>query len=113
MKKVMFLQINSHSFGGIWEVNRTLGEEFIKRGYLVSMLAIRQNHPGIKEKVSSKFKINTINKIVDWKIVRKKEVINSIKNGPSCFIKTFIKYFDDQKKLLLRYFLLLKIKQLS
>ncbi|MBR3362412.1 MAG: glycosyltransferase [Bacilli bacterium] len=99
MKKIMFLQINSHSFGGIWEVNHTLGEEFIKRGYLVSMLAIRQNHPGIKEKVSSKFKINTINKIVDWKILRKKEVINSIKKGPSCFIRTFIKYFGDKKKL--------------
>ena len=66
MKKVMFLQINSHSFGGIWEVNHTLGEEFIKRGYSVSMLAIRQNHPGVCEKVSSDFKINSKSPLVKW-----------------------------------------------
>ena len=99
MKKVMFLQINSHSFGGIWEVNHTLGEEFIKRGYSVSMLAIRQNHPGVCEKVSSDFKINTINEITEWKVVHKKEVILSIKNGPVCFAKTFIRYFSDKRKL--------------
>ena len=41
MKKILFLQIKGNSLGGVWFVNKSLGEEFIRRGYHAEVLAIR------------------------------------------------------------------------
>ena len=68
MKKIMFLQIKGKSFGGIWLVNKTLSQEFYKRGYDVQVCSIRDNHPGDYEETV--FKQHTINpKII--KIINK------------------------------------------
>lgn len=48
MKKVLFLQIKGKSKAGVWFVNKTIGEELIKKGYDVSILAIRNNRGDIK-----------------------------------------------------------------
>lgn len=96
MKKILFLQIKGNALGGIWFVNKTLGEEFIKRGYHAEVLAIRDNHPGIEIK-DTPLKVTTVNKNDLWKIIHKRDVLNSLKSGK--FFKTLKQYFKDQKKL--------------
>lgn len=95
MKKILFLQIKGNSLGGVWFVNKALGEEFIKRGYKAEVLAIRNNHPGIEIKDTS-LKINVINKKDKWEIVHRKDVLNSVFKS---FFSTLKQYFHDKTKL--------------
>lgn len=90
MKKVLFLQIKGKSKAGVWFVNKTIGEELIKKGYDVTILAIRNNPGDIKLEHDSKMKLHTINPIDLWEISRKKDIKS---------IKTFIKYIKEHKKL--------------
>lgn len=96
MKKILILQTTSNSFGGVWFVDKTLGDEFIKNGYEVKLIGIRKNHPGIDIKNDS-FDIQTINDLDEWEITHRRDVINSIKKFK--FIRTLIKYIKDTKKL--------------
>ena len=96
MKKILFLQIKGNSLGGIWFVNKTLGEEFIKRGYHTEVLAIRNNHPGMEIK-DTPLKVTTINKVDAWEIVHRRDVLNALKNGS--FFKALKAYFKDNRKL--------------
>ena len=92
MKKILFLQIKGNSLGGIWFVNKTLGEEFLRRGYEVHVLALRNNHPGIDIK-DTPLNIKVINKIDKWEITHRRDVLNNLN------LKTLKKYFKDKKKL--------------
>lgn len=96
MKKILILQTKSNSFGGIWFVDKALGDEFIKKGYKVKLIGIRKNHPGIDIKNDS-FDIQTINDLDEWEITHRRDIINSIKKFK--FIRTLIKYVNDNKKL--------------
>lgn len=96
MKKILFLQIKGNSLGGVWFVNKSLGEEFIKRGYHTEVLAIRNNHPGIEIK-DTPLMVTTINKIDAWEIVHRRDVLNALKKGS--FFKTLKAYFKDNRKL--------------
>lgn len=95
MKKILFLQIKGNSLGGVWFVNKALGEEFIKRGYHAEVLAIRNNHPGIEINDTS-LKINVINKNDLWEIVHRRDVL---KSGFKNFSKVLGQYFEDKRKL--------------
>lgn len=95
MKKIMFLQIKGKSFGGIWLVNKTLADKFTSLGYDVQVCSIRDNHPGNYEETN--FKQHTINDVLEWKIVHKRDVLLSVKKH--CFFKTLKKYINDKKKL--------------
>lgn len=95
MKKIIFLQIKGKSFGGIWLVNKTLADKFTSLGYDVQVCAIRNAHKGDYEK--TKFKQYTINEELEWGIIHKRDVLNSIKKH--CFIKTLKQYISDYKKL--------------
>lgn len=95
MKKILFLQIKGNSLGGVWFVNKALGEEFIRRGYHAEVLAIRNNHPGIEIK-DTPLQINVINKNDLWEIVHRRDVL---KAGFKHFAKTLKRYFEDKKKL--------------
>ena len=95
MKKILFLQIKGNSLGGVWFVNKSLGEEFIRRGYHAEVLAIRNNHPGIEIK-DTPLKTNVINKNDLWEIVHRRDVL---KAGFKHFAKTLKRYFEDKKKL--------------
>lgn len=97
MKKIMFLQIKGKSFGGIWLVNKTLSQEFYKRGYDVQVCSIRDNHPGDYEETV--FKQHTINPKTEWGITHRKDVLLALKKGLTRFFKTFNKYLTDKKKL--------------
>jgi len=90
MKKVLFLQIKGKSKAGVWFVNKTIGEELIKKGYDVTVLAIRDNRGNIKLEHDPKMKLHTINPIDLWEISRKKDIKS---------IKTFIKYINEHRKL--------------
>lgn len=100
MKKILFLQVKGNSLGGVWFVNKALGEEFLKRGYHVEVLAIRNNHPGIDIN-DTPLKINVINKNDLWEIVHRRDVL---KSGVKNFFKTLKQYFEDKKKLEEDYF---------
>ena len=95
LKKILFLQIKGNSLGGVWFVNKALGEEFLKRGYHVEVLAIRNNHPGI-EINDTPLKINVINKEDLWEIVHRRDVLKAVFKN---FFKTLKQYFEDKKKL--------------
>ena len=92
MKKILFLQLHSDSFGGIWFVNKSLGEKFIELGYDVRMVGIRQHNP-VNDIGSTKIKIDTINKEDDWPIIHRRDVLQSIKGRK--FLKTFSAYLKD------------------
>ena len=95
LKKVLFLQLKGNSIGGVWFVNKALGEEFLKRGYEVQVLGIRNNHPGTEIK-DTKIPISVINSNDLWEIIHRRDVLNSIGRG---FFKTFKQYFIDKKGL--------------
>lgn len=95
-KKVLFLQIKGNSLGGIWSVNKTLGEKLLSLGYDVKVLAIRNNHPGM-DNMNTKIDIEVVNKTDKWEIMRKKDVLNSFKK--LCFFRTLFCYFKEHYKL--------------
>jgi len=90
MKKVLFLQIKGKSKAGVWFVNKTIGEELIKKGYDVTILAIRNNQEDITLEHDERLKLHTINPIDLWEISRKKDIKS---------LKSFIKYIKEHKKL--------------
>ena len=96
MKKILFLQIKGNFLGGIWYVDKSLGEEFLNRGYDVAILGIRNNHPGLEIK-DTPLKITTINTTDIWEITHRRDVLNKV--GRRGFFKTLNKYFADYKKL--------------
>ena len=93
MKKIMFLQIKGKSFGGIWLVNKTLGEAFTKKGYDVQVCSIRDNHPGNFDETS--FKQYTINTIDEWPFIHRRDVLASLSSGLGKFLKTLKQYLKD------------------
>ena len=66
MKKVLFIQLKGKSYGGVWQVNRTVGEALIKKGYDVSVVSLRENQGNIKIEHDPKLKLVTINKKDIW-----------------------------------------------
>lgn len=90
MKKVLFVQIKGKSKAGVWFVNKTVGEELIKKGYTVEILSIRDNPGDIILEHDSRLKIHTINKKDLWEISRKKDIKS---------LKSLIKYIKEHIKL--------------
>lgn len=90
MKKVLFVQIKGKSKAGVWFVNKTVGEELIKKGYTVEILSIRDNPEDIILEHDSRLKIHTINKKDLWEISRKKDIKS---------LKSLIKYIKEHIKL--------------
>ena len=88
--------MKSNTFGGIWFVDKTLGNGFVKEGYDVKLIGIRKNHPGV-ELDDALFEIDTINDVDNWEITRKKDVLYSIKKIK--FVRTLIKYIYEHIKL--------------
>lgn len=97
MKKVLFLQIKGKSFGGIWQVNKTLCDELNKIGYDAHVCAIRDNHPGNYEKTN--FKQDVINSKEVWEKLQRRDVLNALKKGIKPFVKTFVLYLNESYKL--------------
>lgn len=92
MKKIIFLQIKGKSFGGIWLVNKTLANEFIKN-YNVEVCSIRDNHSKAYEETS--FKQYTINPKDEWPVIHRRDVLNALKKGIKPFINGLKQYIYD------------------
>lgn len=96
MKKILFLQNKGNSLGGVWYVNKTLGEELKKRGYDVTILSIRNDKSDIKIDDTS-IELKVVNNNDLWEIVHRRDVLNKfMKRG---FFKILKQYFSDRKKL--------------
>lgn len=91
MKKVLILQLLGNSYGGIWQVNRLLGEELIKNNYEVRILNLRDNKTTFRAEHDKKMLIDTINKVEDWDYPLKSDVIK--------FKISIFDYFKRMKKV--------------
>ncbi len=79
MKKVLFLQNNGKSFGGVWQVNKLLGENLIEKGYDVTIAAIRNNKNNLIIEHDRRLKTMNINEEDEWGTYNGSEIINSLK----------------------------------
>lgn len=93
MKKIMFIQNEGNVIGGVWYVNKTLAEEFIKKGFEVQILSIRSGREN--SDCNSNIKISFINDTMPWNLVRKKDVIKPLlKFDFISFFKQIGNYFS-------------------
>ena len=81
MKKVLMLQNKGKSYGGVWQVNRLVGEELIKNGYQVHVVSIRNNPNDIEQEHDPRLKIHTINEKDLWSTYRGKDILDELKLG--------------------------------
>lgn len=79
MKKVLMLQNKGKSYGGVWQVNRLVGEELIKNGYEVSVVSIRDNHEDVFPTYDPKLNVFTINEKDLWSTYRGADIISELK----------------------------------
>ena len=79
MKKVLMLQNKGKSYGGVWQVNRLVGEELIKNGYDVSVVSIRDNHEDIVVEHDPRLKVLTINEKDWWSTYRGIDILEELK----------------------------------
>lgn len=97
MKKILFLQIRDDTNGGIWFVNKTLAESFLKLGYDVKILSIRKAPFNVED--NTNIDMVTINNKDAWEITHKKDVLIGLKKGIINGIKVFFKWINDNQKL--------------
>lgn len=95
MKKILFIQLKGKSFGGVWQVIKTTGEELIKKGYDVSVVSLRENKNDIQIKKHPKLNLYTINQQDIWEHnYSGQEILNDIKKA---------KLLAATKKLIVRF----------
>ncbi|MBE6154768.1 MAG: glycosyltransferase family 4 protein [Firmicutes bacterium] len=100
IKKVLFLQNKGNSLGGVWFVNKIIGEELVKNNFDVEILNIRNEENAKPLTHDPKLKVNTINKKDRWEITHRRDVLNSFQRLNFILgIKTFFVYLKDYIKL--------------
>lgn len=77
--KILFLQNKGKSYGGIWQVNKMVGEALIRDGYDVTVLSIRENHTGYNPVYDKRMHVETLNPIDEWETYNYQEIINDFK----------------------------------
>lgn len=98
MKKIIFLQSKGNSLGGVALVNKTLGEAFVKNGYSIEILSLR-NAPGVSKIRYNNIIVNTINTIDLWEITRRREILSKLfKFDVISFFSLFAKYIQEKVK---------------
>ena len=102
MKKILFMQLKGNSIGGIWFVDKALGENFLKQGFDVRVLALRNNAANVK--IETDLKIDVINKKDRWFVKTKKDVIKDLLKFN---FKTLYDYILN-KKIIKKEFLKMK-----
>lgn len=96
MKKILFLQVKSNSIGGVWFVNKTLGHEFIKRGYQVELATIRRC-PGPDLVNEEQIKTNCMNEKDKWEITHFQDILPYLKKGNIVkFCEGFLKKVKEE-----------------
>ena len=64
--KIVFIQNKGGNYGGVWQVNKIVGEALINKGYDVSIVSIRDDHFGITLEHDERLKVVTINEKDIW-----------------------------------------------
>lgn len=80
MKKVLFLQIKGKSFAGVWNVNKLVGEELLKKGYEVNIISIRNNQTDLVLEHNPKLVVKTINEKDIWETYRLSDILKELKS---------------------------------
>lgn len=80
MKKILFLQLLGKTYGGVWQVNKTIGGYFASNNYDVSIVSIRDNKRDITLDYNKKITIKTINPVDSWGIFTGSDIIKEIKS---------------------------------
>lgn len=66
MKKVMFIQLKGNSYGGVWQVIKTVGEKLADNDYDVTVVSLRENHNVKPVIYDGKMHLHTINNRDIW-----------------------------------------------
>lgn len=79
MKKILFLQIKGKSLGGVWNVNKLIGEELLEKGYLVHIVSIRNDQNDLILEHHQNLIVKTINETDIWESYHLNDIINELK----------------------------------
>ena len=95
--KILFLQNEGNVYGGVWFVNKTLGEGFINKGYDVFITSIRNAFLNIEKDYNNKLNVNIINESLKWEMVHLSDIENELKNKKikKSFKLVFEKIIDE------------------
>lgn len=77
--KVVFIQNKGKSFGGVWQVNKTVGEALIKEGHDVTILSIMENKTDYEPEYDKRLHVETLDKDNIWETYSWSEVISDLK----------------------------------
>ena len=77
--KIIFIQNKGRSFGGVWQVNKTVGEALIRDGYDVTVLSIRENKTGYEPVYDKRMRVETLNTKDAWETYSWSEILNDLK----------------------------------
>ncbi|MBQ4633865.1 MAG: glycosyltransferase [Bacilli bacterium] len=91
--KILFLQNKGKSYGGVWQVNKMVGEALINEGYDVRVVSIRENHTDITVTHDPRMIVETINTKDIWETYSYRDIIKDIFN-----IKDFLKKLKSRLK---------------
>ena len=95
MKKVLFIQNNGSTSGGVWSVNKTLALHLKRLGYDTLVMSIREKFK-IKD-VPDELSIYTVNKKDKWEVPQKRDIKEDLKNYR--FIRAFKKAIQNRKRI--------------
>ena len=66
MKKVLFLQNEGNNYGGVWQVNKLVGEELQKNNFEVSIVSIRNSKNNVNIDNTTKLNVFIITENDVW-----------------------------------------------
>jgi len=98
MKKVLILQLLGKSYGGVWQVNKLIGEALLKENFNVTILNLRDNKNDFDIEHNKKLKVDTINKLDNWDYPLKSDVLK-FKISIFDYLKKISRIKHDYKKM--------------
>ena len=108
--KIVFIQNKGGNYGGVWQVNKMVGEALINKGYEVSIVSIRDDHFGLNLEHDSRLNVVTINEKDIWHTYYGSDFKDSLKKLKliTLFKQVFhrirnIKRLKNDKKNLTKY----------
>ena len=101
--KILILQNKGKSYGGVWQVNKVIGEALIKDGYEVAVVSIRENHTDYVPEHDKRMKVLTLNPVDLWETYSWTEIIKSFPKGTIKKLRNRFHHIktmkEDKKKL--------------
>jgi glycosyltransferase involved in cell wall biosynthesis len=108
--KIVFIQNKGGNYGGVWQVNKMVGEALINKGYEVSIVSIRDDHFGLNLEHDPRLNVVTINEKDIWHTYYGSDFKDSLKKFKliTLFKQVFhrirnIKRLKNDKKNLTKY----------